>query len=273
MTLPPPAPRRRPSQPAAPAPGTHPTASRVRLPLAPPPVIDVPATPVRGGSLTPSACVVGLLLTVMAALVTGTPIVSGHWYAPADALAVAVAALLGDLLRRSARGASRRVLASVVAVCAVVLTLFVVGATDSVIIAGRVYLDTSPTARAYHTAAALRADANTLAAADRLVTLPPAQARADVSAYQPAIATAEALNRSLFATTPDPRSFSAAYTGMGNAAYWLSQALTDELDQVTQTGSNATGSLATAQATFVSDLATARRAVTTAAAPFHLGPA
>lgn len=289
MSMPPLRPRPRSRIPASPVsriPASAPPPTP-RIPARPAPVVTprpvhalppaaAPELPRRDRSVRRSSTaisvlgIVAIVLALIVCLTAGTPLIGASWNW--EVLSVGAAVVVGAdyLLRQHLAGASLRTLGVTAALCVLVFALYAIGVSQSVIIGGHVYFNDSPTARADRTYAAITTAINQLVAGDALLTLPPAQARANLASFQPAIDAANSINTTYFKTIASPSTFQDAYVALGNAAYWESQALAAGLSELTQSGSDATGTIASDRAQFLTDLAAARQAAVSDARFYHL---
>jgi hypothetical protein len=216
------------------------------------------------------AYVLAIFVIAIFVMTAATPIITGKWDWGILAVSVIAIALFDTLLRRVIGRASKLAMRITGGVCVVLFVMYAVGVSNSSIIDGHVYLSTSPTAKASASATLIDKDAATLLANDRLLSLTPAEAKASFAEFQPAIDTATAINEKFFSTKANPTLFKAAYTDMGNAAYWESKALTNVLNNLTESGSSSNATESADRVKFLDDTALAQQLAASDAAVFHL---
>lgn len=183
------------------------------------------------------AAVAVVVAAVVAAAGGGTPLWRQGWDATwlAGSAIAAGAGSWAGWQRRAAFG--RRAAAAVVAGGCVVVALFVWGAATSVVIDGRVYANSSETARAWHLSVQARSDMYRLMEIDTLLSLDVAAARARYSEFEPA--TSELRSMSARWANHDPAEVPApgyvdVTQAMAAASHWGAEALEGRRELLTQ---------------------------------------
>ena len=193
-------------------------------------------------------------------VVAGLPL-QGHgwrwpWLAGAVALVIGAGAGMWPALLRS-RWALRLAVAVLAAVVAAGLGL---GVADSVVLHGRVYLDTSPTARAYRLSLQLDSALEQLVRTDRLVTGPGTWARAHYQDYGTDEDQLKALSARWVAAENRPLpgpGFEPVLSAVASAADFEQQALTQRAADLVNPSSGTEATVTTLQSNVTSDIAQA----------------
>lgn len=201
-----------------------------------------------------SGCAIALL--GLAIGVGGIP-VEGHglrfpWVSLAAALLVAGIAWAVYGAKRGSRRI--QLIAAVFAV--VVVVALGLGIRDSVVVRGRVYLSTSPTARAFHTSSELKADLQTLVSADALVTGSPVWAEAHYQQYSSEESAVKAIGSkwgNVSARSLPSLLFAPAANEVASAADFEAQAIKQRAADLANPDSSVEAAIANLQQSYVSD--------------------
>jgi len=145
------------------------------------------------------------------------------------------------------------------AMAALVVVCLVVGMFSTTEIDGRAYLNSSPTAKAYHLSIRMRADLFTMAGYDVLLTDNEAAARAAYSQYAPAASRMNQLSASYsslagdVSALPSPQ-FQEVAQNIANAAYWGAKALVAKANDIIQPDAANEANIASWRQTYVADV-------------------
>lgn len=195
---------------------------------------DVQPVPGKRAGLRYGAILVVLALALMATIATGLPVL-GH---PTDPSKLAGGLAVSSLVAAAAWWASAwlRARNAVLGALGVVLvvTVFFLGAQDTLVIDGKPLLATSPTAGAYTMRQDMQADLNRMRNADQFLALDQVDARAAFDLLSPAKSELEVIVQRWAAPHdwPSPE-FKAAGADLKTAAHFAALSMQDKIDWVT----------------------------------------
>jgi hypothetical protein len=205
---------------------------------------------------------VALLLVVVGFVVaygSGAPVLGHSWdwrYLTGGGAAVLLG---GVLVRRSSHRVGLRSRLAAFAVTGLLITAFVTGSATSVVIDGKPYLATSPTARAYVLSHDLMTDLDYIAAVDPLLNAEQADARSRFDQYKPAATKLADISThwARVAATPEklPSPAFAEVAGKtANAAHWASESMVKKYQLITEPDAAGEATLRSWRNTYTQDV-------------------
>lgn len=207
-----------------------------------------------------AAALFGAILIAFLAIFEGYPVYGKPWnllWAFGGSIAALATAYYTLVYAR--RVGRRRHLVLVGGVGLLVVVCLAVGMFHTTEINGRAYLNSSPTARAYHLSLQMRSDLYAMAGYDVLLTDNVAAARAAYSQYAPAAARMDQLSAyyanlaSRASGLPSPQ-FQQIAQNIADAAYWGAKALTAKANDIVQPDAANEANIASWRQTYVSDV-------------------
>lgn len=223
-----------------------------------------------------SAMALGALVTLFVTLFEGLPIDgrSLDWPWAVGGI-VATLATLFYAARYAVAAKSRRGVGVVAGAWVVVVIMLFVGLGSTTVVNGSAYLNSSPTATVYRFSSRAGRDLATMSSFAQLVTDGTALARADYSAYTPAVSSLDAMS-SYYAGLarrqgPAPLSQIASVAQvLSDASYWESKALAAKANDIVQPDTKNEANIASWEQAAAGYISTAQSDLSTLSAAYNI---